>query len=402
MNFLFDDELHDNDSTTTTLVIVLALLLLDEENKTIIENIDARNFQSLLYRRVLAGTIRRRSLQDPTRSIFWEVYKAGQDESLIQLCGFHKTGFDNLVRLFQPVYDRYTPHGTTIRIVKKRAGRQRLLNATSCLGLVLTWLRSRGGNRFLCFMFGILPSSCSIWLRYGKRVLLKVLRYVEEAKVKMPTNEEVTTYTEMVAQKYPSLNDCWGAMDGLKVGVECAGDEVTQNRFYNGWKCDHYISNVFLFSPAGKICAVYFNAPGIVHDSTMAQMSGIYDKIDDVYRRTGARVVVDSAFSKNDRNSLIKSFANNIDRNGRARQLNSVNRDATSVRQLSEWGMRGLQGSFPRLRDRIPWEERGERKLLMQLVIYLFNYRTTVVGLNQIAVVYKKHLSTTANELVSE
>ena len=119
MNFLFDDELHDNDSTTTTLVIVLALLLLDEENKTIIENIDARNFQSLLYRRVLAGTIRRRSLQDPTRSIFWEVYKAGQDESLIQLCGFHKTGFDNLVRLFQPVYDRYTPHGTTIMIVKK-------------------------------------------------------------------------------------------------------------------------------------------------------------------------------------------------------------------------------------------------------------------------------------------
>ena len=98
-------------------------------------------------------------------------------------------------------------------------------------------------------------------------MLLKVLRYVEEAKVKMPTNEEVTTYTEMVAQKYPSLNDCWGAMDGLKVGVECAGDEVTQNRFYNGWKCDHYISNVFLFSPAGKICAVYFNAPGIVHDS---------------------------------------------------------------------------------------------------------------------------------------
>ena len=125
----------------------------------------------------------------------------------------------------------------------------------------------------------------------------------------------------------------------------------------------------------------------------MAQMSGIYDKIDDVYVRTGARVVVDSAFSKNDRNLLIKSFANNIDRSGRARQLNSVNRDATSVRQLSEWGMRGLQGSFPRLKDRILWEERGERKLLMQLVIYLFNYRTEIVGLNQIASVYNRHLN---------
>ena len=129
-------------------------------------------------------------------------------------------------------------------------------------------------------------------------------------------------------------------------------------------------------------------------------MSGIYNKIDDVYIRTGARVVVDSAFSKNNRNSLIKSFANNIDRSGRARQLNSVNRDTTSVHQLLEWGMRGLQGSFPSLKDRILWEEQGERKLRMQLVIYLFNYRTEVVGLNQIATVYKEHLVTTANDIV--
>ena len=36
----------------------------------------------------------------------------------------------------------------------------------------------------------------------------------------------------------------------------------------------------FLFSPAGKICATYFNAPGTAQNSTMAQMSGGYDKID--------------------------------------------------------------------------------------------------------------------------
>ena len=258
MDFL--QELN-NDNTTTTILMVLALLLLDEENQTIVDAIDTRTFQPLLYRRALAGTIRRRSLQDPTRSIFWEVYNAGQDESLIQLCGFHKAGFDKLVSLFQPIYDRYTPHGTTIRMVKKRAGRQRLLDATSCLGLVLTWLRSRGGNRFLCFMYAILPSSCSIWLQYGKRVLLKVLHNVEAAKVKLPTDDEVAEYIRMVSEKYPSLNDCWGAMDGLKVGLEAAGDEATQNRFYNGWKCDHYISNLFLFSSAGKIGAAYFNAP---------------------------------------------------------------------------------------------------------------------------------------------
>ena len=261
--------------------------------------------------------IRHGSLQDPTRSVFWEVYHAGQDESLIQLCGFHKAAFDSLLKLFAPMYNTFTPHGKTIRQVKKKAGQNRLLNSVACLGLVLTWLRSRGGNKFLCFMFGIIPSSCSIWLWYGKRVLIKVLRNVNAAKVKMPSDDEVATYVDMIQDKYPALTNCWGAMDGLKIGLEAAGDEQTQSCFYNSWKCDHYISNLFLFSPAGHICAAHFNAPGTVHDSTMAQMSGIYTKIDEVYVRTSARVVVDSAFSKNTWNSLIKSFANNVDRDGR-------------------------------------------------------------------------------------
>ena len=398
-SFLIDDDTNDNN--TTSMFLMFLLLLLDEENKDILNDIDSRNFQSLLYRRALSGTIHRGSLQNPTKSVFWEVYNSGQDESLIQLCGFHKAGFDSLLELFAPTYDTFTPHGKTIRAVKKKGGRNRLLSPAACLGLVLTWLRSRGGNKFLCFMFGIIPSSCSIWLRYGKRVLIKVLRNVDAAKVKMPSDDDVTTYVNMIQDKYPALTNCWGAMDGLKIGLEAAGDKQTQSRFYNGWKCDHYISNLFLFSPAGRICAAYFNAPGTVHDSTMALMSGIYSKIDEVYVRTGARVVVDSAFSKNSRNSLIKSFASNIDRDGRNRQPNSVNRDATSVRQLSEWGMRGLQGSFPRLKDRIPWEEHGERKLLMQLVIYLYNFRTETVGLNQTASVYQKSLDSTANEMIT-
>ena len=133
----------------------------------------------------------------------------------------------------------------------------------------------------------------------------------------------------------------------------------------------------------------------------MANCSGIYDSIDKPYVHTGGRVVVDSAFGKQDRNSLIKSYANNIDQQGRARQSTSVNRDATSVQQLSEWGMQGLQGSFPRLKERILWEERGERKLLLQLAIYLYNYCTEMVGFNQIATVYKQALELKANNLTS-
>ena len=50
--------------------------------------------------------------------------------------------------------------------------------------------------------------------------------------------------------------------------------------------------------------------------------------------------------------------------------------------------MRALQGSFPRLKDRMIYEERGERRLWLEMIVYLFNYRARRVGLNQILNVY--------------
>ena len=38
----------------------------------------------------------------------------------------------------------------------------------------------------------------------------------------------------------------------------------------------------------------------------------------------------------------------------------AIQREATSMRQSAEWGMRSFQSSFPRIKDRIPFKERGE------------------------------------------
>jgi hypothetical protein len=101
-------------------------------------------------------------------------------------------------------------------------------------------------------------------------------------------------------------------MDGLKLYLQQAGRKDgwgdVQNYFYNGWTHDHYVSNLFLFSPDGKIRKFFVNAPGCWHDSTLANASGIYDDLDKIYHaHGGAQVVVDSAFSKDNRPSLVKS-----------------------------------------------------------------------------------------------
>jgi hypothetical protein len=59
----------------------------------------------------------------------------------------------------------------------------------------------------------------------------------------------------------------------------------------------------------------------------------------------------------------------------------------TSLRQSAEWGMRGLQGTFSRLKTRLT-SNKKKRGLLIASILYLHNFRTDLIGLNQIATVF--------------
>ena len=59
----------------------------------------------------------------------------------------------------------------------------------------------------------------------------------------------------------------------------------------------------------------------------------------------------------------------------------------TSLRQSSEWGMRALQGSFPRCKKRLPGNCKMRRRVLESIVL-IHNFRTDLVGSNQISTVF--------------
>jgi DDE superfamily endonuclease len=119
------------------------------------------------------------------------------------------------------------------------------------------------------------------------------------------------------------LTDVWGAIDGLKLLLGCAGDEETQNVFYNGWTHDHYVSNLFLFSPDGKIRKMFINAPGCWHESTLGNTSGMYPALEAVFESCGGRVVADSAFSQV-WSRVLKSHKNIVDRDGNIRVSQTI------------------------------------------------------------------------------
>ena len=122
------------------------------------------------------------------------------------------------------------------------------------------------------------------------------------------------------------------------------------------------------------------NVPGCIHDSMVADWGKNYEKLENVYVRTGGKCTVDSAFSKRHAPFLIKS-SQQLPYGG---EEILVNEEATAMRQSVEWGMRAFQSSFPRIKDRIIFEENGEKRLILRLLVLLFNYRANMVGINQI------------------
>ena len=351
-------------------------------------------------RRFRQGKIRHGALLPPAQSAVEVLFTSGQEDALVTLCGFDHASFAMIHTPFRTLFDNYSPYsnkGRTIRQHNKTKCVRRLITSHQCLALVLAWMRTRGSLAVLQLIFGFTAGHLSLWMRFGRRLLLRVLREDRNGAVVMPDDDEIDNFIGAIREKYPALHNCWGAMDGLKLRVERSGNYQIQNMFFNGWQHDHYISNLFLFSPDGKIRACYINAPGTMHDSTMAKWGNVYSKIDQLFAERGAMIVVDSAFSSENRQSMFKSWQSNIDNQGYVRQNSQVQKQATAVRQLSEWGMRGLQASFPRLKDRMVWEEKGERRLILEMIVRLYNYRASVVRLNQIQSVFMPSLERSAN-----
>jgi hypothetical protein len=231
-----------------------------------------------------------------------------------------------------------------------------MLDATGPLGLVLTWFRTKGScTRNLQLIFGLTGTPMYTWLKFGRRVLLFALQKVDLAKISAPSVQELHIYMSAVAVKCPRMRVVWGVMDGLKLTFQKANNGIKQNHYYSGWTNGHYISCIFVVAPDGRIRVCIINCPGSMHESTMAQY-GVYHKLRELYDKHGATVVVDSAFSRRAYPFLIKSSQE--DPAGEPEAV-LAHRDATSIRQLSEWGMRMIQAQFPRVTEPIQNEVKG-------------------------------------------
>jgi hypothetical protein len=68
------------------------------------------------------------------------------------------------------------------------------------------------------------------------------------AKIAMPSHAKLKEYHVMIERHHPALPDVWGTMDGLKIKIDEALDDITQSCFYFGWKHNHFETAVVFCS----------------------------------------------------------------------------------------------------------------------------------------------------------
>ena len=114
-----------------------------------------------------------------------------------------------------------------------------MIKGADCLGMCLTWTTTRGSSMVLQIIFGMTATSVSLYLRFGRRILVEVLKSKPLTAIRVPSIDNINTYQAAIREKHPALEGVWCCMDGLKLCLQQAGDATTQNNVYNGWTHDH-------------------------------------------------------------------------------------------------------------------------------------------------------------------
>jgi hypothetical protein len=217
------------------------------------------------------------------------------------------------------------------------------------LGLLLCYLGSQMTMKWLCLIFGITPTPCSRILKIILRMTVKRLRFHPLARIKFPDEQKMQQFVEMISICEPTILKVIGFMDGLGLATEMTDERIEQNVYYCGYDCDTMVNNVLVFGPDGKVFFCAISYPGSWSDGTLTTrfFRHIKERIGDY------KICVNQGFPRSGDATGI--LVGPIPERS-ARRLHPLVRDNlirlsnvyTSLRQASEWGMRGLQGTFPR------------------------------------------------------
>ena len=317
------------------------------------------NVCAVVYSVMYYNSLRRRSFLTrtaillPGQSPWLHIWENADDASFLELTGFDRYSFNLLVQVLFP-----NPH---VQVM----GRPRLLDEKDKLGLYLFYVNSTMTLNNLCLIFGTTPSRCSAVVSFMMSHVYDTLKTHEVSRVIFPkTYREKQNLAALVQNREPKVRDVIGFTDGVSIPVKCSSKLSLQATDYNGYHHDTMCNNVFCFAPTGKIIYACINYPGSFHDSQVS--AGLIRCVLEYIGRY--KICVDQGFPRS--GDLFDKFVGPMSQRTRDNIAPALRRAVlqrhnlyVSLRQSSEWGMRALQGSFSRLKARLPSDKLKRKKL---------------------------------------
>ena len=180
------------------------------------------------------------ALLDPTTETTpWEhLYTSGSDQALITTTGLDYHCFDYLEEQFAPLFNTHTPWSEdgSIRPLdpnRRPGGHPRKITSDACLALVLTWTRTKGSLWILQTFFGFTGTHIDLWFKFGRQLLLIVLKSMADVRVRMPTDDDIHALSHFIARQYPSLADTFCFCDGVKLCLQSAHQDLKIGRAFS-------------------------------------------------------------------------------------------------------------------------------------------------------------------------
>ena len=323
------------------------------------------------------NNLHKKALVSPHESPFHRLIHQGDATSFLMLTGFTRSAFNVFYHIL------FDDEPATVR-----TGRPQSLHPYAQLGLYLFFIGSTMGYKHLCMIFGVTPMVCSRTITKMLALVARKLKRHPLAQVVFPDEEKMDLFAGMIHQREHQVRDVIGFMDGLCLNTECTSEPLEQNAMYTGNHSDTMINNVFAYGPDGKVFLCAINFPGSWHDGSICA-----NILPHIKAKIGTyKICVDTGFPRCGEASDIlvgpytKKQVEKLSPLLRPHLLMQSN-VYTSLRQASEWGMRGLQGSFPRCKKRLPGNTL-KRKRVIESIVLTHNLRTDLVGQNQIKTVF--------------
>jgi hypothetical protein len=107
------------------------------------------------------------------------------------------------------------------------------LDAPGGLGFMLHYLNSTMLLFTLQQVFALVPSMSAQYLIFGLKLLHYMLLNMPKAKIAWPSEHTIAQWPAIIHVYHPTVKHVIGFVDGVYLPLECHGEELIQNAYYN-------------------------------------------------------------------------------------------------------------------------------------------------------------------------